>query len=97
MLCNMFRKEVSKEKTSIPYTNNVSKNMKMKLMQLSNFRETNLLGKYLGVPLSEKSLKRSDYQYVMDQITSKLAVWKANQLSFADQVYMQFGLQRNFI
>lgn len=69
----------------------------MKLMKLSNFRATNLLGKYLGVSLSEKSLKRSDYQYVMDQITSKLAVWKANQLSFADQVYMQFRLQRNFI
>lgn len=46
----------------------------------------NQLGKYLGVPLSGKTIKRSDYQYVMSRIASKLVMWKANQLSFASRV-----------
>jgi len=53
---------------------------------MSGFRETNVLGKYLGVPVTGKAPKKDDYQYILDQVSSKLMAWKANQLSFAGRV-----------
>jgi hypothetical protein len=44
------------------------------------------LGKYLGVPVTGKSPRREDYQYIIDQVSSRLVAWKANHLSFAGRV-----------
>ena len=84
--CDMLGQEVSNEKTSVLFSNNFPKNMKVKLTQISSFQKTNQLGKYLGVPLSGKYLKRIDYQYVVEQISSNHAIWKSKQLSFAGRV-----------
>jgi hypothetical protein len=53
---------------------------------MSGFRETNQLGKYLGVPLTGKAPRRQDFQYIIDQVSAKLSNWKAQQLSFAGRV-----------
>lgn len=41
------------------------------------------LGKYFGIPLIDRALKKVDYQYLIDQVNAKLSSWKAKQLSFA--------------
>jgi hypothetical protein len=56
------------------------------LIQASGFRETTQLGKYLGVPVTGRAPRRADYQYIIDEVSSKLTNWKANQLSFAGRV-----------
>jgi ribonuclease HI len=38
------------------------------------------------VPLNGRAPKRNDFQYLIDQVSSKLAAWKANHLSFAGRV-----------
>jgi hypothetical protein len=53
---------------------------------MSGFRETDDFGKYLGVPLNGRSPKKPDFQYMIDQVSTKLAAWKANHLSFAGRV-----------
>lgn len=68
------------------FSNNVHRITKEKIMQIYEFRETTNMEKYLGVPLSGKSLKRRDYQYLTEQLKSKLATSKTNQLSFACRV-----------
>jgi ABC-type transporter lipoprotein component MlaA len=44
------------------------------------------LGKYLGVPVTGKAPRREDFQYIIDQVSSRLVAWKANHLSFAGRV-----------
>jgi ABC-type transporter lipoprotein component MlaA len=51
-----------------------------RLVQILGFRETMKLGKYLGVPVTGKAPHREDYQYIIDQVSSKLVAWKANHL-----------------
>jgi hypothetical protein len=84
--CSMSGQEVSYEKTSILFSKNVSRQIRNKLVQKSGFRETTHLGKYLGVPLTGNAPRRSDFQYIIDQVSAKLARWKVNQLSFAGRV-----------
>jgi len=44
------------------------------------------LGKYLGLPLTGRALKRTDFNYLIDQASSNMVVWKSKQLSFAGRV-----------
>jgi hypothetical protein len=48
--CQLSGQQVSKEKTSIFFSNNTSRRLRDKLVRVSGYRETNTLGKYLGVP-----------------------------------------------
>jgi hypothetical protein len=44
------------------------------------------LGSNLCVPLIGRSPRKSDFHYIIEQVSAKLAQWKANQLSFAGRV-----------
>lgn len=66
-LCEISREEVSHEKTRVLFSKNMSRNMKEQVLNMSGFKETMSLGKYLGVPLTGKAQKISDYQYIIDQ------------------------------
>jgi hypothetical protein len=81
--CNMSGQEVSYEKTSIFFPKNVNRVLRNTLMQKSGFRETTHLGKYLGVPLTGNAARRTNFQYIIDQVSAKLTRWKSSQLSFA--------------
>ncbi|MCH81009.1 non-LTR retrotransposon transposase, partial [Trifolium medium] len=39
-----------------------------------------------SVPLHGRAPKRSDFQYILDQVSAKLSTWKAKQLSFSGRV-----------
>jgi hypothetical protein len=84
--CNMSGQEISQDKTSVLFSKNVTRGLRNKILSISGFKETNCFGKYLGVPLIGKAPKRADYQYLLDQVSNKLASWKAKQLSFAGRV-----------
>jgi hypothetical protein len=84
--CNISGQEVSIDKTSILFSKNVERSMRMKLLQISGFEETTYFGKYLGVPLIGRAPKRANFQYIIDQASTKLSITKANQLSFAGRV-----------
>lgn len=84
--CKISGHEISHEKSSIMYSMNVSRSMRNTLTKIAKFRETGSFGKYLGVPLSGKALKRNDFQYILEQVDDILASWKSNVLSFAGRV-----------
>jgi hypothetical protein len=44
------------------------------------------LGSNLCVPLIGRSPRKSYFHYIIEQVSAKLAQWKANQLSFAGRV-----------
>lgn len=62
--------------------------MKKQFLKMSGFKETTSLGKYLGVPLTGNAPRRGDYQYIIDQVSSKLDFWKGNHLAFAGRVIL---------
>ncbi|PNX89040.1 hypothetical protein L195_g045157 [Trifolium pratense] len=82
----MSGQQISHEKTSIMFSRNVSLHVREALVRRSGFNEALSLGKYLGVPLVGRAPKRSDYNYLINQVKNKLSNWKANQLSFAGRV-----------
>lgn len=63
--CTMFGQVVSMEKTNILFSKNVSRVVKRKITRCSSFRETNQLGKSLGIPLVGRAPKRGDFQYLI--------------------------------
>ncbi|GAU13938.1 hypothetical protein TSUD_262650 [Trifolium subterraneum] len=86
VFCSLSGQEVSQEKTSILFSKNVRRRVRDKLLSMSGFRETNDLGKYLGVPLNGRAPKNAEYHYLIDQVKNKLSAWKAKQLSFAGRL-----------
>lgn len=82
----MSDEEISNDKSSILFSDNVSRNTRNKLVHIFGFRETQCFGKYLGIPLKGKSMRRHDYQYVIDQVANKLSNRKARHLSFMGRV-----------
>lgn len=78
--------EVSKDKSSILFSDNVKRSLRVKLVQMSGYRETGNFDKYLGVPFSGKNLKRCAYNYLIEQVSSKLASWKARNLFMASRI-----------
>jgi hypothetical protein len=86
LFCSMSGQQVSMEKTSVLFSKNINRSTRQELLNISGFRETMQLGKYLGVPITGKAPKRSDFQYLIDQVSSKLTAWKAKHMSFAGRV-----------
>lgn len=85
----MSGQEVNEDKTNIIFSNNVSTELRHKNTQISHFKVAYSLGRYLGIPLTGKALKRHDYQYILDNMSVKLASWKAKYLSFVDELRWQ--------
>jgi hypothetical protein len=67
---------ISNEKTSILFSKNVNRDIWNRLVQMSGFRETDQLGKYLGVRWLVG--RREDFQYIIDQVNAKLVNWRLN-------------------
>jgi hypothetical protein len=84
--CSLSGKEVRHDKTSIFLSKNIPRATREKLVQISGFRETSNLGKYLGVPLMGRTPRKEDFNYIIEQVSAKLSNWKANHLSLAVRV-----------
>jgi len=80
--CKISGQQVSQEKTSIIFSKNVDRGKGDRLMQIYGFKETHVLGRYLGVPMTGRMPRINDYQYVIEQVSSKLMPFKPNKLSF---------------
>jgi hypothetical protein len=84
--CKLSGQQVSNEKTSVFFSTNTSIRLRDKLVRISGYRETNSLGKYLWVALIGITPRKKEFEYVIDQVNTKLMHWKASQLSFAERV-----------
>lgn len=77
---------ISKEKTRIMFSANTPVGIRRTIDAHSGFREVNDLGKYLGFPLSGKSPKNNNFQFLIDKVQAKLSQWKCIQPSFTGRV-----------
>lgn len=58
------------------------------MAKLFNISITKSFGKYLGFPITILKPKYSDYQFIIDNMTKKLASWKSNFLSMAGRTVL---------
>jgi mannosylglycoprotein endo-beta-mannosidase len=86
LFCSMSGQETSQEKTSVMFSDNVERNIRNKLLHMYGFKESSNFGNYLGVPLHGRAPRKADFQYLLDQVSSKLSMWKATHLSFTRRV-----------
>lgn len=68
-------------KTKIFFSKNVSHALTNNINRISGLKTTKDLGKYLGVPLLHQRDTKKTSNYIIENLQSKLARWKSNNLS----------------
>ena len=81
--CDESGQLVSMDKSRVYFSLNTSEYIQDRICVSLGIQATNFLGKYLGMPLKHKGAARSQYNYIVERMLSKLAGWKARFLSFA--------------
>ncbi|KAG6696133.1 hypothetical protein I3842_09G132200 [Carya illinoinensis] len=71
---------LSKEKSVIYCSKNISIVRKRLLICIIGFSEGTFLFKYLGVPIVTGRLKASDFGDILGKVTKKIASWKMKML-----------------
>lgn len=61
----------NREKTEI-YTSNMDPEIQGRILSVSGYKLGKLPFKYLGVPITARSLKKNDYELLLDKITSRI-------------------------
>ncbi|KAJ9186725.1 hypothetical protein P3X46_002268 [Hevea brasiliensis] len=60
--------------------------LRRNLCNVLGVRETDDLGRYLGVPLLHSRVTKATYQYIVDKVRKKLNSWNVKKLSLAGRV-----------
>lgn len=86
MFCRSSGQKVSEEKTRIFFSQNVDRQLKQAICNISEFQVTNDLGKYLGVPILHSRVNRRSFQFILDKVDQRLSNWKTKNLSLAGKL-----------
>lgn len=82
----LFGQLINLNKSKLIVSRNCPKHTSKELVKLFNINTSKSFGKYLGYPITNNKPKPSDYQFIIDNMTRKLASWKSNFLSMAGRV-----------
>ena len=80
------KNKINASKTKVFFFNNVNHVHAQELSLVLGFSYTSDLGKYLGVPLLHKRVKKETYVHLLTKSKKKLSTWKALKLSFAGKI-----------
>ncbi|XP_054782099.1 uncharacterized protein LOC129289366 [Prosopis cineraria] len=78
--------KVSINKSSIFFSPNVKADLKARIKAITGMKMSSEIGRYLGFPMSNTRKTIEKFQYIVDRVKSKLAMWKANCLSTAGRI-----------
>ena len=85
--CSLSGQKVNNAKSRVFFSPNVNPDTRANLCEILEFKSTPTLGKYLGFPIKHLGT-RQDFGFIIKQIQSLLASWKANLLSFAGRLVL---------
>ncbi|KAF7812868.1 ribonuclease H [Senna tora] len=66
----------------------VSRSLRSDICRISGINFTEKLGKYLGVPLFQGRVRCRDFNYIIQNLKTRLSSWKANILNKAGRVIL---------
>ncbi|CAN1193208.1 Putative ribonuclease H protein At1g65750 [Linum perenne] len=84
--CEASGQSVSKEKSRIFFSKNTPSRVAADVSEVLGIAATSDLGRYLGVPILHGRVTKHTYDYLLDRLDSRLAGWKADNLSLAGRV-----------
>lgn len=64
----------------------MSRDLERVISEESGIKSTKDLGKYLGMPVLQKRINKETYGDILEKISTRLAGWKSNTLSFAGRL-----------
>lgn len=76
-----IRAENKLNKSKIIISKNFCNTTSKALAKLFNIKISKSFGKYLEFPITNTKPKPSDYQFILDNMTKRLASWKSNFLN----------------
>uniref|UniRef100_A0A803Q907 Reverse transcriptase domain-containing protein n=1 Tax=Cannabis sativa TaxID=3483 RepID=A0A803Q907_CANSA len=79
--CNWSGQRFNKMKTSIVFSNNTSKGMKRGIKEVLGIKAATGNINYLGLPLFRNCCRDVDFNFILNNLTSKLHGWKLKSLS----------------
>ena len=79
--CEASGLKVNVDKSQVMCSKNVSRRRWDNFTAISSLRFTSTLGKYLGFPLVNGKMTKSEFQVIIDKINGKLSTWKGKLLN----------------
>ena len=86
VFCKLSGLKISKEKSIIFFSPNVSMEDKLDIVNLTEIGEIRFLGNYLGFPLIHKGRRCNEFHFVVERVQAKLNGWKSKCLSPAGRL-----------
>ena len=86
--CAMSVQKVSKAKSRVFFSPNVSSRNMQSICTKLGFFSTNSLGKYLGFPIMHKNRSHSEFNFLMEKVQERLAGWKTRLFSPASRLVL---------
>jgi hypothetical protein len=86
--CAMSVQKVSKSKSWVFFSPNVSSRNMQSICTKLGFSSTNSLGKYLGFPIMHKNRSHFEFNFLMEKVQERLAGWKTSLLSLASRLVL---------
>ena len=88
VFCKLSGLKISKEKSIIFFSPNVSMEDKLDIVNLTEIGEIRFLVNYLGFPLIHKGRRRNEFHFVVERVQAKLNGWKSKCLSPAGRLVL---------
>lgn len=86
--CGISGQKISYHKLGILFSYSTDSINRKELTRVAGIKETKQLWLYLGVSTSGKYSKVKDFQHIIDNIKSKLSIWKGSHLSMGRKVIL---------
>ncbi|CAN1120776.1 LINE-1 retrotransposable element ORF2 protein [Linum perenne] len=84
--CAASGQSINKDKSKVYFSKNVSRPLSREITSTLGIGSTSDLGRYLGVPILHGRVTKHTYDFILDRMNSRLAGWKAANLSLAGRV-----------
>lgn len=71
---------------SVSFSSNTTENDRQEVCRILDVKEVNTQGKYLGLPMSLRRNKVTEFGFLVDRIAQKLQMWRNHSISKAGKV-----------
>ncbi|CAN1148091.1 LINE-1 retrotransposable element ORF2 protein [Linum perenne] len=91
--CAASGQSINRNKSKVFFSKNTPRHLSRDIVSLLEIGATQNLGRYLGAPVLHGRVTKSTYDFLIDRLNSRLAGWKAENLSLAEKSEVLFGVQ----
>lgn len=92
LFCKLLGQSINLQKFKILFSKNCQPNITKDVASRFNINISQTFGKYLGFLILDKNPKPTYYQFIIDNMRSRLTFWKANFLNIAGRTNLAISI-----